>query len=361
MPVFASVRPRGRTLRVHAGKALRTEEAAVGALMEAVEFAVAEAASETGPDMMLSLRQWEQRLPGSWGLIDLAPRLNSKHPRNRPLATVLCEDLASGRDVLLPADLVLLPQSQSQSSPLFSWSSNGLASGNSLDEATLHALLEILERDTLALNRAGDESLLLANDDLPPPLDRFANAWRESGVELFVRYLPNFAGLACFEATLHEAASTDVNLAAGSGLHPDRGIALARAVCEAAQSRLTTIHGGRDDITGFYSKYTRADAKQLARLEDRIVAAAKDGSRRISYHDVPHVDVLSPTVMLRELQAHLALSGFDCICRCQLAPRVPGIDMGDLHVVKLVVPRSESAHEQLHIGPRLMDRMLRHG
>ena len=42
LPVFASVRPRGARLRVHAGKGIRPEEAEVGALMEAVEFAVAE-------------------------------------------------------------------------------------------------------------------------------------------------------------------------------------------------------------------------------------------------------------------------------------------------------------------------------
>ena len=37
LPVHASVRPRGRTLRVHAGKGMLVDEARVGALMEAVE------------------------------------------------------------------------------------------------------------------------------------------------------------------------------------------------------------------------------------------------------------------------------------------------------------------------------------
>ena len=42
LPVFASVRPRSRTLHVHAGKGVNAVEARVGALMEAVEYAAAE-------------------------------------------------------------------------------------------------------------------------------------------------------------------------------------------------------------------------------------------------------------------------------------------------------------------------------
>jgi len=42
LSVHASVRPRGRSLCVHAGKGMRPEESRVGALMEAVELALAE-------------------------------------------------------------------------------------------------------------------------------------------------------------------------------------------------------------------------------------------------------------------------------------------------------------------------------
>jgi ribosomal protein S12 methylthiotransferase accessory factor len=39
-----------------------------------------------------------------------------------------------------------------------------------------------------------------------------------------------------------------VGLARGFGCHPDRTVALSRALCEAAQSRLTRIAGSRDDL-----------------------------------------------------------------------------------------------------------------
>lgn len=59
--------------------------------------------------------------------------------------------------------------------------------------------------------------------------------------------------------------------ASGAGCHPDRGIALLRALTEAAQSRLTAIAGGRDDM--FRSVYSRSrDAASLRRIASSLGA-----------------------------------------------------------------------------------------
>ena len=100
---------------------------------------------------------------------------------------------------------------------LFGSTTNGLASGNSLVEATLHGLLEVLERDALSMNRPRDASRPLDNRRLPEPFRTLASAWRGLGVELAVRAVPNAWALPCFEAFVHEPASTNVNLAGGSG------------------------------------------------------------------------------------------------------------------------------------------------
>ena len=68
--------------------------------------------------------------------------------------------------------------------------------------------------------------------------------WAVTGVELMVRQIPNQFDLPCFQAMLHEAASNTVKFSGGYGLHLDAEIALSRAICEAAQSRLSVIHGG---------------------------------------------------------------------------------------------------------------------
>ena len=74
-------------------------------------------------------------------------------------------------DALLPGELDLVPYPPDGEAFLFGWTTNGLASGNSLDEATLHASFEVLERDAIAMNKARDCSQLVLNTDLPPPFD----------------------------------------------------------------------------------------------------------------------------------------------------------------------------------------------
>jgi ribosomal protein S12 methylthiotransferase accessory factor len=333
--------------------------------MEAVEYAVAEHESTLGADAVLSVGELVSQLPDGLRLIDFAPKLGMEITPARKVAVAACEDIATGRRVPVPAELVLVPCPDRPEPPLFDWSTNGLASGNSLEEATLHALLEVLERDAVAMNTARDASARIANDDLPAPFPAWAADWLPRGVELIVRLVPNDFGLPCFAAYLHEAASTDVNLAGGFGLHPDPGTALARAVCEAAQSRLTFIHGGRDDVTHFYAKYRRAGRQAREDEEQRFVAALADSTRSAAWRDVPRPacdDGDEPAAVLEALLARLRSLGFGCVLRRRMEIRGSAIDLGGIHVVRVIVPRCEVVDRgEVRVGPRLMARMLRHG
>ena len=241
LPVVLSSRPRGKTIRLHSGKGLTLDDASTGALMEAVEYAVAENASARGPDVWLPLSELSAALPKGLRLGDFAPRLGVAPPQEQRTPGVYCEEVMGRTKALLPAELVLVPCPLDGGMSLFGWSTNGLASGNTLEEATLHALLEVLERDSMAMTLARDESRLVRSASLPPPFQELIPKWERLGIELIVRFLPNQFGLPCFEAAIHEPASRDLRLARGWGCHLDRGIALSRAVCEAAQSRIGVI------------------------------------------------------------------------------------------------------------------------
>src|SRR5262249_11636750 len=85
-------------------------------------------------------------------------------------------------------------------------------------------------------------------------------------------------GLPAFRVLIYDwsadALLRPMGAAFGSGCHPDRAVALGRALTEAAQSRLTAIAGSRDDmLRGRYR------AVQAAEVLDyyREVAAAGDG------------------------------------------------------------------------------------
>jgi ribosomal protein S12 methylthiotransferase accessory factor len=357
LPVYISVRPRGQALCVHAGKGVLPEEARIGALMEAVEYAAAEPQRTRWRARSLRVDELEARWSGDFDLFDLAPRLDAGIEGDRRVTVVRCEHVAGGRATWLPAELVFVPFDDPHGPTLFGWSTNGLASGNSVAEATLHGLLEVLERDALAMNLPEDASRWLEPDDLPEPFAGLARDWRGAGVALSVRCVPNAFGLPCFRAMLEEGQGQTIDLAVGSGLHLDAGIALARAICEAAQSRLSHIHGGRDDITRFYDRLQEQGASRDAR---RTLAyrEAFDRRRRAAWRDVPCAPVSGSSVeqVLDELLSRLGQCGFPTVIR-----HVFDIDLGDLAVVKVVVPRCQEVEGPLHrMGRRLYERAVAH-
>lgn len=352
LPVFASVRPRGQVLCVHAGKGLRPDEARIGALMEALEFAVAEpqATPWRGRDLCIGdlLDDWG----GAFNLADLAPRIGVPAPTGRLVHAVRCNDVAGGAPAWLPAELVFMPLADPHGPALFGWSSNGLASGNSLAEATLHGLLEVLERDALLMNLPRDRSCWIAPDDYPAPFGDLALRWQALGVELAVRHVPNDFGLPCFQALLaQDSREQTVDLAEGSGLHLDAGIAFTRAVCEAAQSRLSCIHGGRDDLDEFYATLSAQGAAREVR-QTLAYREAFDRSRRMRWADLPSLPVRGQTVdaLLTQLLQRLASLGFRKVLRHRFDAALDG-----LQVVKITVPGCQEADEPLErAGRRLL-------
>lgn len=358
LPVAISVRPGGTTVRVHAGKGLSQVDAHAGALMEAVEFAACERAGSA--EARLPWSQVKAGWPDGLSVFDFAPRLGVRLRVRAHVPVLACEVLGTRRSAWLPAELVLLRTPQARPPDLFGCTSNGLASGNSLDEATLHALLEVLERDTIALHLARDTSRSVAATSWPEPFRSLSREWQRRGVRLTVRWLPNKLDLPCFEASLHEAVASDAGLALarGSGLHLDRRIAFARAVCEAAQSRLAAILSRHPDAPGAAEMAERLGGPPPAEKMVALLARLSDVSRRARFDDAPHQLATTVREALQLLRLRMAAAGLGPVFRRRLPlDNQPAASRG-LHVVKLVVARSETpigSHPR--IGPRLLARL----
>jgi ribosomal protein S12 methylthiotransferase accessory factor len=355
LPVHASVRPRGQGLRVHAGKGLREVESRVGALMEALEFAAADPRRNPAGRSM-SVAALQAGWAGAFRLADLAPRRGVAVDGALQLPVLECEDLIRKATTALPTELLFVSDDRPARPPVFGSNTNGVASGNSLDEATLHGLLEVLERDALSLDQARHASRRVHDDSLPTHFIEMAQAWVRRGVRLVVRHVPSDTGLPCFKAWLIEPDSTDINLCSGSGLHLDREIALTRAICEAAQSRLSTLHGGRDDIVDFYDKYTRIDPAQRREREARLVAALQDAEGAIAFAEVEQVTTAGRSLpeLLAELLERLHRIGLGSVLRHRFAS-----DLDGMHAVRIVVPRCECSESDLQrMGPRLMSAVM---
>ncbi|MEQ8232279.1 MAG: YcaO-like family protein, partial [Gammaproteobacteria bacterium] len=133
---------------------------------------------------------------------------------------------------------------------------NGLASGNHLLEASLHALYELIERDALAALSQDGRLAIRARCRVVDPTTITDGALRElvGGIEardtrVVLMWVPARVPVHVFWSVFvnrrGNAAVSTLNL--GAGCHRDPLVAAARAVTEAAQSRLTFIHGARED------------------------------------------------------------------------------------------------------------------
>ncbi len=355
LPVHASVRPRGQGLRVHAGKGLHVAESRIGALMEGIEFAVADPRRNPAGQPM-SVATLQAGWAGGFRFVDLAPRRGVPVDSALQLPVLECEDLIRNVATALPTELLFVSDDKPTCPPMFGSNTNGVASGNSLDEATLHGLLEVLERDALSLEQARHASRRVHHLSLPPHFIEMADAWLRRGVRLVVRHIPSDTGLPCFKAWLIEPESTDINLCSGSGLHLDRAIALTRAICEAAQSRLSTLHGGRDDIVGFYDKYTQIDPVQRREREARLVAAVEDAKGAIAFTDVEQTTTAGKPLpeLLADLLERLRSIGLGSVLRYRFAS-----DLDGMHALRIVVPCCECSESDLQrMGPRLMSAVM---
>ncbi|KAF4406912.1 YcaO-like family protein [Streptomyces lycii] len=247
IPVVMSVRPLATTLSVSQGKGVSKLLASVSAAMEAIELWHAENAV---PQSVLSGAPAESLgIPYDVGELEW-PDGNLITARTR-LDWIEAHLLPHGGPVLVPRAAVFLGRTaDSWQIPGLTTSSNGLASGNTVAEATVHALYEVMERDTVAARRGvpARERRYIDPDTVDDDhcADLIARIGRAGGF-LELEDMPGRSGVPCTAARLwREDLASTVTL--GAGAHGDPAVALSRAITEAAQSRLTQIVGTRDDI-----------------------------------------------------------------------------------------------------------------
>ncbi len=256
VPVVLACRPNSRSLSVSQGKGATLDAAKASAVMESIELYHAEQIRK--PLRLTSyeeLRQTE-RVVNVAELPHVKDGVFDKHLR---LLWIEGHDILQHENVWVPYEMVstdfTLPFPEGYG--CFPPNSNGLASGNNLLEAISHGICEVVERDAITLwtlhsaeDRAATELELATVDDevCRELLDQFA----EAKISVTVWDVTSDIGLACFRCGIAESDQDPLHFGysgRGFGCHPSRSVALARALTEAAQGRLTYIAGSRDDVS----------------------------------------------------------------------------------------------------------------
>ncbi|MFD9418011.1 YcaO-like family protein [Streptomyces goshikiensis] len=246
LPVFTAIRPASLTLSASQGKGATPLLAKLSAVMEAIELwhveqplpiVVYGLAAEVAPDCPLA------------ALPQTVPYPDQALARMRWEWTAGTA-VVSREKVLLPVDLVRRRAQRPAWAPdVWRATSTGLACGNTRDEALLHALFEVAERDVLYRDGqcGGQERTLIEPGTVEDPYGReVVGRLEAAGMSLEIALVDGPYELPVCLAYLW---SEDYPVVfAGGGCHSSPEIALTRAVTEAAQSRLAAIAGTRDDL-----------------------------------------------------------------------------------------------------------------
>jgi YcaO-like protein with predicted kinase domain len=254
LEVACAVRPGGHVLQVTNGKGVTFAEAERGAVLEAAELACAER-----PPPNLSWASAPEL--AARGVAFVAEDELGGSPSGARLAWSAARDLATGARVLVPAAAVHVPPQGGALLGLASvrWTSNGMGAHPSWPAALLHALLEAVERDQLAraLPEGFTEEAVRARQlgrgavaRAAPSVGRLVRQLGSRGldVHLFDVAPARRIGLPVAGALLFDRERGPVPVTAGYACALDAPAALRGALLEAAQSRVTDIHGAREDV-----------------------------------------------------------------------------------------------------------------
>lgn len=291
MPIYSAIRPTDAGLdgiSVYNGKGLTKADSHAGAMMEAIERYRAEtwlgATYEGTYPEILDRTDLE-----SVSVMDpAAMRLQQRLSYDHEMALRWCDgwDLFKDRPALIPLNFVLCPY-DGPGEDVWISSSNGLASGNCIEEAVCHALAELIERDayTTAIVRAqiaprfehamqrllsGDQVPEPSVDDsiypsidlesVPAPVSRLVRSAQRSGLEVWLRDMTSDVGIPSFVGSMRGWDDDgDEFPAGGFGCDPNATIAAIRAITEAAQGRNVRIQGAREDASAVKAKSSQAE------------------------------------------------------------------------------------------------------
>ncbi len=328
IPVFSCIRPTAENgaITVYNGKGATVEESRISAIMEGIE-------------------RYSSEVHDRKIRVALFDEINGREPVIDPDDLILPEgadkgrlsswyegyDIANDETVWVPAYAVFHPVPPRYRG-LFRTSTNGLASGNTREEAIFHALSEVIERDAWSLVEASRNTGPCIENIDDPELQAMLKKFADAQVEVKVRDITSDIGVPTIAAVSDDVLLKDPSLLTiGIGTHTSARIAVMRALTEVAQSRLTQIHGAREDTT-------------LADLRKRM---GYDRAKRINgywyrdngtldYHSIQSSDTDDFLADIRNIIESLRKQGMDRVIVVDLTREEIGIP-----VVRVIVPGLE--------------------
>ena len=274
---------------------------------------------------------------------------------------------------------------------LFTPITNGMGAGDTLKRALAHGLLELVQRDGNSVSyRALDQGVLIELDEIADPeISELLAHYEAEGIEVQVKLAAADLGMVSLYVVGHERNPQRVPhplmlTGCGEAAHPDREVALRKALREFASSRArkrfehaapaSTI---QELAPGYLERY-REDPPRSEEQEQRALEAMREwlsldaegmmerirdpifGDRsRIRFSELPSVppgSLKTPDAVLRATAERLRANGLEILYVSYTEPDRP------VQALKAIVPGLEVETMTYHrIGPRNLRRLLDRG
>ena len=315
------------------GKGATREQAMASGVMEAIERYSAEQRDtddvvvgtyEQAKEAMMTVNPADLILP--LPVLDVYPVADIAWTRGF--------EMFRGCHILVPACAVFYPYFPNGDYPLFKWHTNGIASGNTMEEAILHALFEDIERDAWSIAEYNDRSnadiLIRDKDSVPAQL---IAKFEAQGIKVHLKDLTSDLGIPTIGAAADDTVTKDPELLTiGVGTHLNPEIAAVRAITEVAQSRTTHKHGMK--INAQLQKKSQELGYEKIKAINHMWYG--DNEKKIYLEDMP--DQSTPYVLddIEVVLGKLMECGFDQVIAVDLTRPELGVP-----TVRMIVPGLE--------------------
>jgi ribosomal protein S12 methylthiotransferase accessory factor len=347
IPVFSIARPitaHGKK-KFYNGKGPTPEQAKASAIMEAMERYSAER-RDTDEIVHGTFREASENGFTLDPAEMILPLRTLNFYMNDVIAWCTGFELLRGEEIWVPACAVYHPYVADGDMQLIRFHTNGIAAGNTMEEAILHSMLELIERDAWSIyehhERPGTDVIVEEGSLCAKLIKQF----NDNGVEIFLKDLTSDIGIPTIGAASDDTVTKDpelLNIGVGTHLNPE--IAAIRALTEVAQSRTTHKHGSK--INTQLQKVSQDMGYENIKKVNRVWYSKSGSSVRLS--EMKRLD--TPYVLddIEVLFDNLIRCGFDKVIAVDLTRPEVGVP-----AVRMIIPGLEvSTMDPEREGPRL--------
>ena len=338
LPIYTAIRPTAEdgAISIYGGKGISKDHAKASAMMEGFERYSAEKQDD---DEVIVANMDEISKKGDFinpVSLNLPKDFKKENLESLQLEWTLAKDIISGEDFYIPTNAIFHPYiHDNQVQSLFKSNTNGLASGNILEEAILHGMLEVIERDAWSIFELTHKNY--AQIDLDSIESELVNdvieKFESEGIKIKLMDFTADIKIPTIAASADDTVTKDAGLLTlGMGTHLDPEVAILRALTEVAQSRATQINGAREDTV-------RADFARQAgyeRMKKINKYYFREEEEKIKLSDIENKSTSSITKDIEIVKDELMANEIEKILYVDLTR--PELDVS---VVRVVIPEME--------------------